>query len=168
MRTGRGSIAAGAVVPGTLVAAGVIGSIHAGFSLYWSLGGTWLLWSLGSDLLTSFQGREWILAPVGLVKLVGALAPIALARRGWPMRRVTRSVCWLGATVLIAWGGVNTAVGNLVLTDLISPQAGYDRAGMLGHAYLWDPLFLGWGLALAAGLLASRGPRLNSSSRHPT
>jgi hypothetical protein len=158
MRTSTRSSAAGAAaVPGTLVAAGTIGSIHAGFSFYWSLGGTWLLWSLGSDLLTSLQGREWILIPVGLVKLIGALAPIALARRGWPMPRVTRWVCWLGALVLIAWGGVNTVVGNLVLAGLISPQHGYDRLGMLGHAYVWDPLFLAWGLALAAGLLASRG-----------
>ncbi len=28
---------------------------------------------------------------------------------------------------------------------------------MIGHAYLWDPLFLAWGVALAIGLFASRG-----------
>lgn len=28
---------------------------------------------------------------------------------------------------------------------------------MIGHAYLWDPLFLDWGAALMIGLLASRG-----------
>ena len=28
---------------------------------------------------------------------------------------------------------------------------------MVGHAFLWDPLFLAWGLALAVGLAQSRG-----------
>ena len=153
----RGSNVTGDTVPAGLVAAGVFGAIHAGFSIYWSIGGTWLLSSLGSNMLARFQGWEWILAPIGLAKLIGALAPIALARKGWPVRLLTRSACWLGTLVLIAWGGVNTVVGNLVLAKVIQPQSGYDRAGMIGHAYLWDPLFLAWGVALAIGLFASRG-----------
>ncbi len=108
----RGSNVTGDVVPAGLVAAGVFGAIHAGFSIYWSIGGTWLLSSLGSNLLTRFQGWEWILAPIGLAKLIGALAPIALARKGWPVRLLTRSACWLGTLALIAWGGVNTVVGK--------------------------------------------------------
>lgn len=144
-------------VPRALLVAGVVGSIHAGFSFYWSMGGTWLVWSLGSDLLTRFRGWEWILAPVGLAKLTAALGPIVVARSGWPIRRITRSACWLGALILTSWGGVNTLVGNLVLAGAIHPASGYDRNGMIGHAYLWDPLFLAWGLALGIGLLASRG-----------
>lgn len=38
------------------------------------------------------------------------------------------------------WGGLNTAVGNLVLAGVIQPDSGFDRPGMIGHAYLWDPL----------------------------
>lgn len=48
-------------------------------------------------------------------------------------------------------------MGNLVLAGVIRPESGFDRAGMIGHAYLWDPLFLAWGAALALGLIASRG-----------
>ncbi len=55
------NIAAGAPVPGGLIAAAVFGVIHAGFSVYWSMGGTWLAWSLGGNLQASFQGWEWIL-----------------------------------------------------------------------------------------------------------
>ena len=141
---------------GGFIAAAVFGGIHAGFSLYWSAGGTWLIWSLGGSLVEAFQGREWVLAPVGMVKLVAAAAPLGLAARGCPRRRLTRSACWLGAALLIAWGGTNTVVGSLVLGGILQPGSGYDRPGMIGHAWLWDPLFLAWGAALAFGLWASR------------
>lgn len=143
--------------PGALVAASVLGATHAAFSFYWAAGGTLLVWSLGTDLVDSFSGREWLLAPIGAVKLIAALAPLVLARAGWPARTVTRSVCWLGAVILLGWGGLNTAVANLVLLGVIRPESGFDRAGMIGHAYLWDPLFLAWGVALTVGLFTSRG-----------
>ncbi|WP_022909141.1 DUF3995 domain-containing protein [Aestuariimicrobium kwangyangense] len=149
----------GAGLPGPsrwLVAATVLGGIHAGFSFYWAAGGTALAWSLGSDLVKSFHGREWLLAPIGAIKVIAAVAPMALALWGWPARRLTRSACWLGASVLIVWGGLNTVVANLVLAGAIEPQSGFDRPGMIGHAWLWDPLFLLWGAAVATGLFATR------------
>ncbi|MEO7058429.1 MAG: DUF3995 domain-containing protein [Lapillicoccus sp.] len=142
-----------------LVIAGALGATHAAFSFFWAAGGTFLVSSLGTGLLERFRGREWLLVPIGAVKLVAAVAPLAFARSGWPAPRVTRSACWLGSLVLIVWGGLNTAVGNLVLAGVIQPDSGFDRPGMIGHAYLWDPLFLGWGLALAAGLIATRRSR---------
>lgn len=156
----RSRLLAGRVRVWFLVAA-VLGSVHAGFSLYWSAGGTVLVSSLGTALVECFQGHEWLLAPVGVVKLVAALAPLELARRRWPARAATRSVCWLGAFVLVAWGGVNTAIGNLVLAGVIKPNGGFDRTGMIGHAYLWDPLFLAWGTAVVLGLLSARAMRRN-------
>lgn len=65
-------------VPRGLVAASVLGVIHAGFSLYWAMGGPLLVWSLGSNLLDSFRGREWLLAPIGAVKLLAAAGPLML------------------------------------------------------------------------------------------
>lgn len=141
------------------IAAAVFGTVHAGFSLYWAAGGTWLLWSLGSGLLETFAGREWLLFPIGAVKLIAALAPWILARLHWPWPRLTRGLCWLGSVALIAWGGLNTVVGNLVLTGIIQPGDGFDRPGMIGHAWMWDPLFLLWGVALLIGLLATRSPK---------
>ena len=142
--------------PGGFVAASALGGIHAGFSIYWAAGGTPLLRSVGTDLVTSFQGREWLLAPIGAIKLIAAVTPLALAHGDWPARQVTRSACWLGAWALILWGGLNTVVANLVLTGVIQPQPDFDRPGMIGHAWLWDPLFLAWGAAVAIGLLSSR------------
>ena len=59
--------------------------------IYWSLGGTWHVWSSGSNLQASFQGWEWMLAPIGLAKLIAALAPVVLARRGWLAGRRSRA-----------------------------------------------------------------------------
>jgi hypothetical protein len=152
------SVAAPArAVPRAFVVAGLLGCVHAAFSLYWAAGGTALVWSLGSDLVTMFRGREWLLAPIGAVKLVAALAPALLASNGWPARRVVLSACWLGAAVLVLWGGLNTVVANLVLAGAIHPSSGFDRPGMVGHAWLWDPLFLLWGAAVVLGLRARAG-----------
>ncbi|MCY7289340.1 MAG: hypothetical protein LH624_14110 [Cryobacterium sp.] len=107
--------------------------------------------------MKSFRGREWLLAPIGVVKLIEAVAPLALVRWGWPARVGTRSACWLGAFVLMVWGGLNTTVGNLVLAGVIRPESGFDRSGVIGHAYLWDPLFLAWGAAMTIGPIASHG-----------
>lgn len=155
--TMKGKVSTDRMVPGGLVAASVFGSIHAGFNLCGAAGGTWLVGSLGTDLVESFRGRERLLAQIGALRLVAALTPLALARLGWPARRFTRWPCWLGAIFLIGWGGLNAAVGNLVLAEHIQPESGFDRPGMIGHAYLWDPPFLAWGAALLIGLLASRG-----------
>ena len=114
------------------------------------------MWSLGSNLLEAFGEQRWLLIPVGVVKLIAAWAPLGIALLGWPARRLTRAASWSGAALLLVWGGANTLVGNLVLTGVITPDSGFDRPGMIGHAYLWDPLFLAWGIALAIGLLASR------------
>ncbi len=141
------------------IAAAVFGIVHAGFSLFWAGGGTWLLWSLGSSLLETFQGMEWVLHLVGLAKLIAAVAPLVMLRRGWWKARLTRAACWAGALVLITWGGLNTVIGNLVLTGVIQPSSGFDRPGMIGHAWLWDPLFLVWGASLVVGIFATEpGP----------
>ncbi|GAA1919111.1 DUF3995 domain-containing protein [Nocardioides hwasunensis] len=140
-----------------LLLAGLLGTVHAAFSLYWGVGGGWLVETLGRRMVDAFAGWEWLLLPIGVVKLVAAWVPLVAARQGWPLRWFTRTACWLGAVVLVLWGGLNTVVGNLVLIGLIVPDGGYDRAGMIGHAFLWDPLFLAWGVVLAAGLTRGRG-----------
>lgn len=152
---------------GALLLAGVLGTLHAAVSLYWGAGGQWLLETLGRRLTEAFAGWEWVLLPVGLVKLAAAWVPLLAARAGWPLRRLTRGACWLGAAVLVVWGGLNTVVGNLVLAGAIVPDGGFDRPGMVGHAFLWDPLFLAWGLALLVGLWGSRGEGQAGTTERP-
>ncbi|WP_156384338.1 DUF3995 domain-containing protein [Marmoricola sp. Leaf446] len=140
-------------VPAGLVVAAVAGTLHAAVSAYWGLGGDALLETLGRRVVEQFADARWVLLVVAAVKLAGALVPPLLARRG-RLGRGWRVLCWLGAAVLVLWGGLNTVVGGLVLSGVIDPDGGYDRPAMVGHALLWDPLFLVWGIALALGLRA--------------
>jgi len=135
--------------------AAIPGLVHSAISAYWMVGGTWLLETVGTSLVAVFAGRLWLLAPVVVVKAVVALGPLWLDRRGWPWPRITRAVTWLAAVVLVVWGGANCVLANLVLAGVLGdgPQ---DRAAMIGHAWLWDPLFLIWGLLLLLGLRRSR------------
>lgn len=116
-------------VPASLVVAAALGTLHAAVSLYWAAGGTALLWSLGTGMIQRFAGREWLLVPIGLTKLAVALTPLLLARSGWPAPRVTRAVCWLGAAGLVVWGGLNTVVGQLVLSGVIDPEGATTAPG---------------------------------------
>lgn len=142
-----------------LLTAAAAGTVHGLFSLYWATGGDWLLESLGQALTATFAESRWLLVPVGLAKIVAGLLPLLLERWTWPAPRLTRSVCWVGAIGLVLWGGANTVVGNLVLMGVIVPEGGYDSPGMVGHAWLWDPLFLIWGTSLAFALVLSRQRR---------
>lgn len=134
-----------------LLIAAVAGTLHAAASLYWATGGTWLLDTLGARAVETFEPIRWVLWPVGLLKLAAALVPAWLHACD-RLSRPWRVLCWAGAVLLIAWGGANTVVANLVLLGAFSPGGDIDRPGLVGHAVLWDPLFLVWGLALAIGL----------------
>jgi hypothetical protein len=54
------------------------------------------------------------------------------------------------------YGGVNTVVNGAVLGGAIRPAGGYGANAMIGHAWLWDPLFFIWGTALILSLWYSR------------
>lgn len=143
-----------------LYAAAVVGLVHAAFSLYWAVGGEWLLSTVGQwtlDLRSSRPGLAALaLIVIAAVKAAGAVLPLlaTLNRVRWP--RLWRGLAWAGAPVLVLYGGANTLVGTLVLAGAIRPDGGYDRQAMIGHTYLWDPLFLVWGVLLLGGLWITR------------
>lgn len=146
-------------VPWLLVAA-VLGSLHAAASLHWALGGDLLVGTVGE------WARSWrsdspasaglALGAIGLGKLAAAWVPWLAARRGGP-RHGLRMAAWLGAGGLVLYGLSSTLAGAVSLTGLLGPLD--DPAATAGHVLLWDPLFLAWGLALAAGLRAGRRRR---------
>jgi uncharacterized protein DUF3995 len=141
-------------------AAGVVGVLHAAASLYWALGGQWLLATVGQwavDLSAEAPFAAGIaLGLIALLKFSAATIPIGVAYGKVPWARFWRAVSWAGGLLLIAYGGLNTAVSAAVLAGLIRPEGGYDPEAMRGHAYLWDPLFFTWGMALSLSLWLSR------------
>lgn len=135
------------------------GLVHAAFSLYWAFGGSWLLDTVGRQAVRiSADARLLTGLGLGLVafgKAAAALVPVWMAYGRLRRKKLWRGLTWAGAVLLVLYGGLNTVISNAVLAGMVSPDGGYNRPAMAGHAWLWDPLFLLWGLALLGYLLLS-------------
>ena len=145
-------------VPAYVAAVLAFGS--AAVSLYWTLGGTVLLDTVGGtfeDLARERSSQSIVLGMlVVLVKGAGGLLALALVQP-WGThvgRRVLLISAALGSVVLVVYGGVLVLVGGLVLADLITPTAPVDEHALRWHVFVWDLWFLVWGIAL--GLAAWR------------
>jgi len=138
-------------------AAAVVGTFHAVSSLYWAVGGDLLVGTVGAWALAwrseSPVAAALTLVGIGAVKLAAAWLPAVAARSGGP-RGAFRVLCWCGAGVLVAYGLANTVGANVALSGAVGPVD--DLMATRGHAWLWDPLFLAWGLTLGTGLWRTR------------
>ena len=136
----------------------LVGLVHAAFSLYWAVGGRWLLETVGqwALALATQQPRAvfWLLLAAAAFK-AAAIVPLLNARRKLPRPQLWQTISWLGGPLLILYGGLNTVVAWGVLLGAV-PANNVDRAGLIGHAALWDPLFLIWGFALTGYLVLTR------------
>lgn len=142
--------------------AAILGGLHAAFSLYWAAGGTWLLATVGAWAALEAEASRLeavaVLLGAGLVKLAAAVVPVLVEYGRMPgRRRVWRAISWAGGVFLILYGGVYTGGAIGLLAGWIRPVEDFDRAVILGHALLWDPLFFFWGCALVIHLALSRG-----------
>jgi hypothetical protein len=149
-------------------AASAAGLTYAAISVYWALGGTWLLSTVAGTL--GQQGRAgnpgiivavWVAA---VLKIAGAIVPLAAVRvtPGQAItarRRQLRVLAWLEAAILTSYGLVLTGAGLLVQSGAIAPSATADHRALAWHAYLWDPWFLVWGALVTVALVRSRQPR---------
>ena len=141
-------------------AALVLGLLYAAVSVYWALGGTWLLATVGGALQR--QGRTAILVlavwAAVVLKSVAAVLPLLALRRvtspGW--NRAVWLLAWIEAGILTVYGLVLTVVDLLVQAGAIHQSAGADHRALAWHAYLWDPWFLIWGLLVAGALRRGR------------
>lgn len=138
----------------------VLGLVHAAWSLYWALGGSWMLdtvgqWAVVSQLQTPRQ-TFFILLLIGLVKIAAATIPVAVEYGTMGGRAFWRVISWTGGVGLVLYGGVYAGSALAVLTGLLVPEDGYSPRVMMGHAFLWDPLFFTWGLTLVISLVLTR------------
>jgi hypothetical protein len=141
-----------------------VGVLYAAVSVYWGLGGTWLLDTVGGSLARLGRDRNaGVLAALWVavvLKLVAAVAPVLAVydlRRG-VRRRAVWILAWSAASVLILYGLVLTVVGLLVEAGVVHASRTADWRALDWHAYLWDPWFLVWGLLIAGALTRARGP----------
>ena len=136
------------------VAAGLAFS-SAALTVYWTLGGTALLDTVGgyAEKFARTRGPLALLAGllVVAVKVVGGLVALGLARQGLGrgLHRTLLVAGGLGSGLLVVYGGLLVVVGALVLTGVLHPDGPVDRRALTWHVLLWDFWFLLWGLALA-------------------
>lgn len=143
------------------IAAG-LGLLHAALSVYWGLGGTWLLDTVGGALEAGGRAGDplvrvlvWAAVVMKLIAVIAGVLAVAPTLHGRP-RWLVRFVAWAAAIILTLYGGVLTAVGLLVQVDIIPAAADADHRALAWHTFLWDPWFLLWGLVLGAALWLSR------------
>ncbi|KAB1656305.1 DUF3995 domain-containing protein [Pseudoclavibacter chungangensis] len=142
-----------------LLIAAVLGTLHALPSIWWAAGSEFLLSTVGTSAVEAARampgGVTLLLSVVATVKLAAAWIPV-LAERGLPWRRFWRALSWLGGAGLVVYGVSGIIPSAAVLLGWIVPDGPVDRAALLGHALLWDPLFALWGATLLIGLWRSR------------
>ncbi|WP_432523467.1 DUF3995 domain-containing protein [Kineococcus sp. SYSU DK006] len=144
-----------------LQVAAAAGLLHATSSLYWAFGGTWLLQTVGAPADTLKAHGPLVaflaLALIAAVKALAAVLPLLVHEGRLPrLRRPVRAASWIGGSFLLLYGAVNTVSAALVLSGLLHVPGPVDRASMLGHLLLWDPLFALWGACLLLGLVRNR------------
>lgn len=133
--------------------AAALAAISGLISLYWALGGTMGIRTVGGPV-AEFAQKGGALPMVlaictALVKFAGALFALAFVRV-WGRRisdRLLRFLGWLAGACLAGYGLLNVAVGALVLCGVLhSPHA--DRYALKWHVFGWDAYFVVWGVAL--------------------
>ena len=148
-------------------AALVAGLAYVAISAYWALGGTWLLATVSSSLITTDQSTTAVIAVWAAVVLkgVGALLPFYLRRPAPPSKwhGRLRLLAWAEGAVLTLYGFVFTSAGLLVQQGVIHPGRAADRRALVWHTYLWDPWFLVWGLLVVIALALTPAKRTRAA-----
>ena len=134
--------------------AAAVGGFHAGMSLHWALGGTWLADTVGvmGDRVKDgqFASAATVLGAAALLKGVVAFGP--LMARPWTgvLAGGARTLAIFAGVVLAIYGTVLTVVGLVALTGVWGVPS--DPLSLRGHALFWDPLFALWGGLLLGGI----------------
>ena len=136
-----------------LVAAG-LASASAAVSIYWGVGGTGLIDTVGGavERLARRGGAGAVLLGRGAAaaKIVAGLAALALVLvpRSTRERRSVLSLGRLIGWVLTLYGLAQVIVGALVLTGGIHASLDTDQHALRWHVLVWDMWFLIWGMAM--------------------
>jgi hypothetical protein len=132
------------------LAAAALAFASAAVSLYWTLGGTGLLDTVGGEIERLARERSAAaIAVVGATAVAKLLAgALALALLRSDRRPLVRAAIGGGA-LLALYGGVLVVAGALVLAGAIDSSEPVDEYALRWHVFLWDMWFLVWGAALA-------------------
>jgi hypothetical protein len=139
--------------------AGVVGILFAAVSIYWGLGGMWLLDTVSRSMAEQSRAggsavflAAWVAAVLKMIAVVLPLLALQMTRVAWVRR--ARTLAWVQVAVLMTWGVLQTVGSLVLLTGVIDSST--DHRVLAWHAFLWDPWFVVWGLLVAGALRSSR------------
>lgn len=138
-------------------------------SIYWGLGGTAGLGTLGGEIEARAKARDPLLMGLNWVavalKLAGGCFALMLVRRwGLSPGRLLVMLGWTASLVLILYGGTQTLVVLLVLVGVLDPVTTVDPVVLRWRLLLWEPWFLLWGVLLVGTV---RGARRSARAASP-
>ena len=143
-------------------ATAAVALLYAAVNVYWALGGTVLLSTVGGWVEDLARRGGAAAVAVGLLaaaaKTAGAILALALvhpAGRRLPQRPL-QAVAAAASGLLVLYGAVLVVAGVLVLTDAITPAGAVDRTALRWHVFCWDAWFLLWGLLLGLAVISRR------------
>jgi hypothetical protein len=134
----------------------------AAVSLYWAVGGTGLLDTVGGGIEDLARERSAgafaLIGATVLAKLFGGALALSLVRQwgGRFSRRGRVALGTAGGLLLALYGGVNVVAGALVLLGVIDPSGDTDEYALRWHVFVWDLWFLVWGTSLVLAARRSR------------
>lgn len=133
-------------------AAAVLALSYAAVSLYWAVGGTALLSTVGGTVADIARHGGLPAVALGLataaVKLACAVLALALVRPWGPaLPRPLLLSCAAAASVMLScYGAIQVAAGSLVLSDTVRAAAPVNWTALRWHVWIWDGWFLIWGI----------------------
>jgi hypothetical protein len=131
--------------------AAVWAALFALVSLYWAVGGTAGIATVGSQVTSIAGGNGGLLVWGAVVlKLAGVAFALALVSRwGRVFPRLPMLLAGYVVSVLLMVYGVVNIVGELlVVSGAVAGASGADLYALHWHLALWDPYFLLWGVFL--------------------
>jgi hypothetical protein len=151
--------------------AAAVGSAFAALSLYWAAGGTAGLSTIGGPVedLTRVRDPQFIglLWATAVAKIVGVALGLALVRP-WGQRLPRRTLfagAGAAAVLLTLYGAVQTAAVALAAAGLVDVEP-IDPTVLRWRMFLWEPLFLVWGLLLGIAVWQRRrSPTIDRTPR---
>jgi hypothetical protein len=120
-------------------------------SLYWAVGGTIGIATIGSQVVGMAGGSGGLLIWGAVVlKFAGAIFALALVGRWGRVfpRPLMLVVGYAAGVLLMIYGAVNIVGELLVVTGAVAGVSGADAYALHWHLALWDPSFLLWGVLL--------------------
>jgi hypothetical protein len=141
------------------VAAAGLAFASAAVTVFWLLGGTLGLDTVGGEIEEQARERSAAALAVLAVTLVAKLAAgglaLALANSRTRGRRSVITLGLVGGAGLALYGGVLVIAGALALAG-VGDSASRDEYALRWHVFFWDPWFFVWGVALALAAVRAR------------